>query len=61
MLFIHTAYSKAVFANYADYDDYIIHYFMLKSGKTKNKWYITAKSSPLSVGKKYSPLTSQWQ
>lgn len=38
MLFIHIAYSKAVFANYANYDDYIIHYFMLKSGKTKNKW-----------------------
>lgn len=38
MLFIHTAYSKAVFANCTDYDDDIICYFMLKSGETKNKW-----------------------
>ena len=37
MLFIHTAYSKAVFTNYTDYYDYIIYYFMLKTGETKNK------------------------
>lgn len=38
MLFIHIAYSKAVFANYTDCDDYSIHYFLLELGETKNKW-----------------------
>lgn len=37
MLFIYIAYSKAVFANYTDCDDYSIHYFLLELGETKNK------------------------
>jgi len=37
MLFTHISCSKAVFTNYTDYDDYSIHYFMLKPGETKNK------------------------
>lgn len=61
MLLISIAYSKAVFAHYTDYDDYIIHYFTLKSGETKNKHKVLFPVYGQTILSIHFPVMTEWQ